>query len=151
MLTIYSFLCRNVSTFYSWQSPTGFSIVPKEGHLAPKETCRHCATFCPQSAKVYDDLATCVYSDRAILSNIEEEKPKESVFTKVMKVEGIGKYPYVTVKAAAEPKDQETNIDSIQDMAVDFGSVAVGKFSERSIQVSNPSPVSCAVYILLAN
>lgn len=109
--------------------------------LAPKETCKHCATFCPQFARVYDDFATCTYSDKPILSTSEDSK----LFSKVMKIEGVGKYPYVIVKSS-ESHDQtkagDVSVDQdYHDMILDFGSVAVGNSIKKCVVISNPSPV----------
>lgn len=142
--------CRSVPTYYSWQSPNGFSIVPKDGLLAPKETCRHSATFCPQTARVYDDFTTCTYSNKTILSDNEEDKVKDSVFTKVMKVEGVGKYPYVVVKRCLESRDQATTTAAnYEDLVVDFGSVAVGNSADKCVLLNNPSPVSNVYYSII--
>ena len=136
---------RSISTFYCWQSPQGFSIDPKDGTLAPKETRRHTAIFSPHSARVYEDFAICTYSDKVI---VEEHKVNE--YTKVMKVEGVGKYSYVVAKSldsqVAPKKSKQLSASSSkepgQDTTVNFDFIAVGKSTDRWVLVSNPSPVS---------
>lgn len=139
------FHTRNVSTFYSWESPNGFNVTPKDGVLEPKETRRHNATFCPQIAKVYEDIATCTYS-----ASDSRTDDKMKVFTKVMKVEGVGKYPYVIVKKDLEYRNPPSTVASLPsdeqghfaDHVVDFSTVAVGNSADRCVLINNPSPVS---------
>ncbi len=136
---------RNVGTYYSWKCPQGFNILPKNGSLAPKEKCRLSATFCPDSAKVYADFAECNYS---IKDNIEAEDFGDSMYTKVMKMEGVGKFPYVTAYNISEQlqlavTDTESNMKPVRMLVVQFGHVAVGDSVEKWITVENPSSVSC--------
>ena len=141
MICLYYY--RNVSAFYSWKNPQVFSVNPKFGHLAPKETCRLNATFNPQAAKVYDNYATCTFSNKDVLNCVEDTN--SYVHKKIMKLEGIGKYPYVIAKICSEStkvaKTSKENVVSLESV-VNFGCVAIGHSSEKWISVENPSPVS---------
>lgn len=144
---IWLYYYRNVSAFYSWKNPQVFSVNPKFGHLAPKETCRLNATFSPQSAKVYDDYATCTFSNKDMLNYVEDTNTY--VHKKIMKLEGIGKYPYVIAKICSEStkmakKSVKNDVipESIEESTLNFGCVAIGHSSEKWITVENPSPVS---------
>ena len=146
-------LYRSVQTFYSWKCPQGFNILPKNGSLMPKEKCRLCATFCPELAKVYSDTAECSYS---IKENFNDQKTDDPLYMKVMKMEGIGKFPYVTVYHSSEsplvatttlhPNEQavefKQNYQNLVQLTVEFGSAPVGGCVEKWITVENPSSVS---------
>lgn len=85
-----------------------------------------------------------------MLSNSDDGKLKENIFTKVMKVEGVGKYPYVVVKKCLESQDLTTATmttdfsENFHDLIVDFGPVAVGNSVDKCVLVNNPSLVSYA-------
>lgn len=139
-----NYFCRNVSTFFSWKNSQVFRVQPKSGQLEPNETCRLNAIFCPESAKVYNSYAVCSFGK---LSLVEEHNLKDLVHTKVVKMEGIGKYPFVAVKRGTKivttihVNDKQIPEKVSKEITVDFGSVAVGGTVEKWIAVDNPSPV----------
>lgn len=143
IITPYVSPIRSVQTYYSWKCPQGFSILPKNGSLAPKEKCGLSATFSPDSAKVYADFAECSYSTKENIDDLRIEESDYSIYTKVMRMEGIGKFPYVAVYNYPElPQKQCPTDSSTRSLVVQFGSVAVGDSTEKYITVENPSPVS---------
>ena len=96
--------------------PDGFKIIPQSGSLSPKQSSKLTARFSPQSAIVHNGLATCTFSsskedhDRSVLILVGDSQVKTEIqrgTRKVMKLEGIGKYPHVAVKLCSS-KLQET-------------------------------------------
>ena len=156
-------MLRNVPTFFSWRNSQVFQVHPKNGRLEPNETCRLCATFCPDSAKVYSSHASCIFGEKEGLNNFTEHDLPDSVHTKVVKVEGIGKYPYVIVKGISNSENSvsvrsdkqinERHSELPKEVIVDFGDVAVGQSTERWIDIANPSPVSLLIstYYCISN
>ena len=136
-------------TSFSWRNPQVFQIHPKNGRLEPNETCRLCATFCPDFAKVYSSHASCIFGDKEGLNNLTECNLPDSVEMKIVKMEGIGKYPYVVVKGisksdsvSSDKQITELHSELPKEVIVNFGDVAVGRSTERWIDIANPSPVS---------
>ena len=156
-MTVYIFILRNIQTYYSWKCPQGFNILPKNGSLAPKEKCRLSATFNPDSAKVYADFAECNYSTKENMDDFTAEDSDGSLFSKVMKMEGIGKFPYVTVYnfpelpqvAPASQCHTEYSTKPVQMLTVQFGCVAIGESVEKYITVENPSAVSIWIVCII--
>lgn len=155
---------RNVPASYSWQVPEDFDISPRSGNLSPKETCKLSASFTPESAKMYKTFATCTYNEERKLMYQEPTKFTPQT-RKMMKLEGIGKYPYVTVKpsyikgrsfeeqysgnkeieftqAKFSYNDNKKDEMVYKEITVDFGCIGVGSSAENWIEVTNPSPVS---------
>ena len=77
---------------FNWEVPEGFEISPSSASLSPKQSCKLTATFKPCSVIVYSASAVCLFSSELDI------KEGEGVKTKSMKVEGVGKYPHITVK-----------------------------------------------------
>ena len=139
---LYLYITRNISTFFQWNNPNVFTIHPNSGKLEPNETCRLKATFSPEFANVYAEYALCNFSDKVEISNVH---------CKAVKMEGIGKYPYVVVKNGLnsplsktvphQPLASENEFGSNKEIVIDFGRIAVGASVEKWIEVNNPSPV----------
>lgn len=92
---------------FSWDVPDGFEISPAFASLSPKQTCSQTATFKPSSAVVYSVSAVCVFSselDKVGGGALDKEPENDHVKRKLMKLEGIGKYPHVTVKLCSGKK-----------------------------------------------
>lgn len=94
-----------------------------------------------------------------MLNCVEDTNLSDSyMHKKIMKLEGIGKYPYVIAKICSEStkmaensslaKHSVKNLDnrmtpeSVEELTINFGCVAIGRSSEKWITVENPSPVS---------
>ena len=116
---------------------------PNGGSLGPQQNCKLSATFRPKAAKVYNISACCRFGGN-----------DETGDTKTMVLEGIGKYPHVTVRLAAKAKKSPDprgggrgagSDYSSKEVLVDFGQVAVGSVAESWIQIVNVSPVSGAL------
>lgn len=158
---------RNAPAFYSWKISQGFNILPQSGYLAPKEALKLTATFCPVTAGVYNDFVTCYFSEKDV-NCMKDSKIGDSIYTKVMKVEGVGKYPYIIVKCSESPKkdnhslyanefirqisyvnrdSSENSLFSAKEVTLDFGYVGVGGSANKWIEVNNPSPVNFLVDI----
>jgi hypothetical protein len=138
-----------VPACFSWKSPQVFRVHPKSGQLEPNEACRLRATFSPDSAKVYSGFASCTFGCKDGLNL--EHTPPDPENVKIVEVEGIGKYPYVTVKKSSNSPLELSGKESLADnqtlnlpreVKVDFGCVAVGHSTEKWIVIENPSPVS---------
>ena len=135
---------RNIPTFFQWNSPNVFTIQPNSGKLEPSEMCRLKATFSPELAKVYAEHALCNFSDK------DEIDIANNVHCKVVKMEGIGKYPYVVVKNGLNSPLSKTTMhqplaSENKEIVIDFGRIAVGASVEKWIEVINPSPVNLKV------
>lgn len=143
----------NVPTWFSWMTPEVFRIHPNNGRLEPSETCRLIATFSPDSAKVFSGHASCSFGEGNELNFLEHDLTN-SKYRKVVKMEGIGKYPYVTVEIGSVSSSELESISECdkdisrsdlppsKELKVNFGSVVVGQSAARWINVVNPSPVS---------
>ena len=102
-------------------------------------------SFSPSAATVYDTVALCRFG------------AGDECSTREMRLEGIGKYPHVTVElspgkegAKASPQSKEAAegthegrscADSSRVLVVNFGAVAVGSIAEKWIKITNVSPV----------
>lgn len=91
---------------FSWTLPDGFQISPDSGILAVKQSSKMTVKFSPQAALVYNGLAVCTFSgenhkqdgdSQAALDSVGEVMVHKQT-KKVTKLEGIGKYPHVTVR-----------------------------------------------------
>lgn len=54
---------RDLPTFFTWESPSPFQILPTTGLLEPGQACRITVTFQPLMAVIYDVQATCWYGE----------------------------------------------------------------------------------------
>lgn len=93
-----------VPIHFSWDVPDGFEISPESDSLSPKQTCKLTATFKPRSAVVYSTSAVCIFSSKLEAIDKPFNQESDCVKKKLMKLEGIGKYPHVTVKLCSGKK-----------------------------------------------
>ena len=138
----------DIPVYYSWEVPEGFDILPKSGYLPQKKTDKLVAMFSPKSARVYDASALCTFS--------EQSDPMELglggfVINKMMKLEGTGKYVHLYARPCVGSGDCSGPCGSnemaselkkeFENFSLDFGSVAVGRFSDKLVKVTNISQV----------
>ncbi|XP_070569847.1 cilia- and flagella-associated protein 65-like [Ptychodera flava] len=133
-----TFEINNISeltTPFEWKIKEPFTVVPPEGTLDPKSSCRITATFRPKAAVVYETTAVIRYGHDL------------SCF-KTVKLEGIGKYPHLLVVNSLVSDDDKSkkskkHLDNLNDEAVvNFGKIAIGHKSEKYIELQNLSPVN---------
>ena len=89
---------------FSWDVPDGFEISPPSSSLFPKQTCKLTATFRPSSAVIYSAAAVCNFSSKVDKMGGPYNQEEDCVKKKLMKLEGIGKYPYILVKLCSGKK-----------------------------------------------
>lgn len=54
---------RDLPTFFTWESPSPFQMLPITGLLEPGQACRIKVTFQPPMAVIYEAQATCWYGE----------------------------------------------------------------------------------------
>lgn len=54
---------RDLTTFFTWESPSPFQVLPNTGLLEPGQACQIKVTFQPLMAVIYDVQATCWYGE----------------------------------------------------------------------------------------
>ena len=54
---------RDLPTFFTWESPSPFQMLPTTGLLEPGQACRIKVTFQPLMATIYNVQATCWYGE----------------------------------------------------------------------------------------
>ena len=54
---------RDLPTFFTWESPSPFQMLPPMGLLEPGQACRVKVTFQPPMAVIYEAQATCWYGE----------------------------------------------------------------------------------------
>jgi len=95
-------------------------------------------------------MATGAFSDKSRDSSVMEMKIGGYHFKKSMKLEGIGKLVYLTVKPHLSTEDcpvgtEEDKGEKIfEKFTLNFGTVAVGRMWEMAVKVSNTSEVRVA-------
>ncbi|KAB0379834.1 hypothetical protein FD755_007618 [Muntiacus reevesi] len=125
----------DLSTFFTWESPSPFQMLPTTGLLEPGQACRIKVTFQPLMAVIYDAQATCWYGDGS--------KQKSSI-----QLQAVAKCAQLLVSIKQRhPEDQDA--EGFQKV-LHFGSVAVGCTAERQIKLYNPSAVSAPFRIEVA-
>ncbi|XP_032492501.1 cilia- and flagella-associated protein 65 [Phocoena sinus] len=125
----------DLPTFFTWESPSPFQILPTTGLLEPGQACRITVTFQPLMAVIYNVQATCWYG--------EGSKQKSSI-----QLQAVAKCAQLLVSIRQKrPEDQDA--EGIQKV-LHFGSVAVGCTAERQIKLYNPSVVSAPFRIEVA-
>ena len=67
--------------------------------------------------------------------------------TKTIKLEGIGKYPHVTVKVVRKTNKSPDHVEGGSGVVVDFGGVAIGTVAEKWLEITNISPVGIVNHI----
>lgn len=99
-----SLFFSKVPIHFSWDVPDGFEISPASDFLSPKQTCKLMATFRPSSAMVYSASAVCTFSSKLEAVGGPFNQESDCVKRKFMKLEGIGKYPHISVKLCSGKK-----------------------------------------------
>uniref|UniRef100_A0A8C5L8Q8 Cilia and flagella associated protein 65 n=1 Tax=Jaculus jaculus TaxID=51337 RepID=A0A8C5L8Q8_JACJA len=132
------FCLKNVGdlpTFFAWEVPSPFQILPTTGLLEPNLTCKIKVTFQPVKAVVHEVEATCWYGEGC--------KQKSSI-----QLQAVAKCAQLLVSIKRKlPEDQDA--EGLQKV-LHFGSVAVGCVSERQIQLYNPTGVNAPFRIEMA-
>ncbi|XP_065655689.1 cilia- and flagella-associated protein 65 isoform X4 [Hydra vulgaris] len=126
-----SFEIANICDFYVFfqlQSDLPFVLQPVSGNLAPRTQCKINATFQPEGAFVYETTVTCNYGNNSSKTN-----------TKIITLEGIGKFPYLSLKYE--------NITG-SEITVDFGEVVLGETLHKIVEIKNCTPVNVPFQII---
>ncbi|CAH1790082.1 unnamed protein product [Owenia fusiformis] len=124
-----TFTIKNASeleTPFEWDVKEPFTLEPHEGTLDAWGSCTIHATFSPKHALVYEADAICRYGNK-----YEERKST--------RFEGIGKYPHLLVAASGQSPATLTKED--QNPTLNFGTIPLGKSSEKWVELHNLSPV----------
>ncbi|XP_044890430.1 cilia- and flagella-associated protein 65 isoform X2 [Felis catus] len=125
----------DLPTFFTWEFPSPFQILPTTGLLEPGQASCIKVTFHPLMATIYEVQATCWYG--------EGSKQKRS-----MQLQAVAKCAQLLVSIKQKrPEDQDA--EGFQKV-LHFGSVAVGCTAERQIKLYNPSMVSAPFRIEVA-
>eukprot|EP00069_Balaena_mysticetus_P020997 bmy_13368T0 len=115
----------DLPTFFTWESPSPFQMLPTTGLLEPGQACRIKVTFQPLMAIIYDVQATCWYG--------EGSKQKSSI-----QLQAVAKCAQLLVSIKQKrPEDQDA--EGVQKV-LHFGSVAVGCTAERQIKLIEVAP-----------
>nr|XP_012595751.1 cilia- and flagella-associated protein 65 isoform X1 [Microcebus murinus] len=116
----------DLPTFFSWEVPSPFQILPTTGLLEPGLACRIKVTFQPITAVIHEVQATCWYG--------EGNQQKSTI-----QLQAVAKCAQLLVSIKRKrPEDQDA--DGFQKV-LHFGTVAVGCTAERQIKLYNPSVV----------
>ncbi|KAM9305712.1 cilia- and flagella-associated protein 65 [Gastrophryne carolinensis] len=120
----------DLQTQFRWDVPEPFSLSPASGELDPRCQIRTKVLFRPQMALVHSAIATCHFGPN--------EEYKRSI-----ELNAVAKYTHllVTVPGESCDKDRESGAD------LQFGSVAVGMVSEKSIEICNLSVVDAPFHM----
>ncbi|XP_035294734.1 cilia- and flagella-associated protein 65 isoform X2 [Cricetulus griseus] len=129
--TVETWFCLNnvgdLPTFFTWEVPSPFQILPTTGLLEPGMGCRIKATFQPLIAVIHEVEAMCWYGNGS--------KQKSTI-----QIQASAKCAQLLVSIKhKQPKDQDT--EGFQKV-LHFGSVDVGCTMERQIRLYNPSAVN---------
>ncbi|KAI4588253.1 hypothetical protein MJG53_002661 [Ovis ammon polii x Ovis aries] len=125
----------DLPTFFTWESPSPFQMLPTTGLLEPGQACRIKVTFQPPMAVIYEAQATCWYG--------EGSKQKSGI-----QLQAVAKCAQLLVSIKQRrPEDQDA--EGFQKV-LHFGTVAVGCTAERQIKLYNPSAVSAPFRIEVA-
>ena len=117
---------------FKWRIPKCFSIYPAEGTLIENGVCQTEIKFSPEAAGVYEGQAILVFGDSK---------------WKQIKLEGIGKYPYVSLKPGTTPQiDDATQFSDfmLPDKTLDFGETDFGQIVTKSIEFENTTNINAA-------
>ncbi|KAL1770997.1 coiled-coil domain-containing protein 108 isoform X1 [Sigmodon hispidus] len=129
--TVETWFCLNnvgdLPTFFTWEVPSPFQILPTTGMLEPGLGSRIKVTFEPRAAVIHEVEALCWYGKSA--------RQKNSIL-----IQAAAKCAQLLVSIKhKQPKDQD--MEGFQKV-LHFGSVAVGCTVERQIKLYNPSVVN---------
>ncbi|XP_008582718.1 PREDICTED: coiled-coil domain-containing protein 108 [Galeopterus variegatus] len=125
----------DLPTFFTWEFPSPFQILPTMGLLEPGLACRIKVTFHPLIAVIHEVQATCWYG--------EGSRQKSSI-----QLQAVAKCAQLLISIKHKrPEDQDA--EGFQKV-LHFGSVAVGCTAERQIKLYNPSLVNAPFRIEVA-
>ncbi|EHA97571.1 Coiled-coil domain-containing protein 108, partial [Heterocephalus glaber] len=125
----------DLPTFFNWEFPSPFQILPTTGLLEPGLACRIKVTFQPLIAVIHEVEATCWYGAGS--------RQKSSI-----QLQAIAKCTQLLVSIRhKQAGDQDA--EGSQKL-LHFGSVAVGCTAERQIKLYNPSAVNAPFKIEMA-
>ncbi|KAM8900796.1 cilia- and flagella-associated protein 65 isoform 3-T7 [Lycaon pictus] len=125
----------DLPTFFTWEFPSPFHILPTTGLLEPGQASCTKVTFHPLVAIIYEVQATCWYG--------KGSKQKRSI-----QLRAVAKCAQLLVSIKQKrPEDQDA--EGAQKV-LHFGSVSVGCTVERQIKLYNPSVVSAPFRIEVA-
>ncbi|XP_031223880.1 cilia- and flagella-associated protein 65 isoform X3 [Mastomys coucha] len=137
--TVETWFCLNnvgdLPTFFTWEVPSPFQILPTTGLLEPGLGCKIKVTFEPLIAVIHEVEALCWYG--------KGSKQKNSIH-----IQAAAKCAQLLVSIKhkqAEDQDQE----GFQKV-LHFGYVSVGSVAERQIRLLNPSAVNAPFKIEMA-
>ncbi|XP_006496055.1 cilia- and flagella-associated protein 65 isoform X4 [Mus musculus] len=137
--TVETWFCLNnvgdLPTFFTWEVPAPFQILPTTGLLEPGLGCKIKVTFEPLIAVIHEVEALCWYG--------KGNKQKNSI-----NIQAAAKCAQLLVSIkhkGLEDQDQE----GFQKV-VHFGYVSVGSVAERQIRLYNPSAVNAPFKIEMA-
>ncbi|KAM5228716.1 cilia- and flagella-associated protein 65 [Ctenodactylus gundi] len=117
----------DLPTFFTWEFPSPFHMLPTTGLLEPGTTCRIKVTFQPVVAVIHEVEATCWYG--------EGSRQKSSI-----QLQAVARCAQLLVSIRhKQAEDQDTEGSQ---KVLHFGSVALGCTAERQIKLYNPSTVS---------
>ncbi|XP_077011288.1 cilia- and flagella-associated protein 65 isoform X7 [Tamandua tetradactyla] len=117
----------DLPTFFNWEFPSPFQMIPATGLLESGLACRIKVTLQPLMAVIYEAQATCWFGD----SNTQKTSIQLQAMAKCSQL-------LVSIKQK-RPEDQDAEGSQ---KVLNFGSVAVGCTAERQIRLYNPSAVS---------
>ncbi|XP_008823962.1 cilia- and flagella-associated protein 65 isoform X2 [Nannospalax galili] len=137
--TVETWFCLNnvgdLPTFFTWEVPNPFQILPTTGLLEPGLACKIKVTFEPLMAVIYEAEAMCCYG-------------KGSKQKRIIQLQAAGKCAQLLVSIKHKrPEDQDD--DGFQKVLY-FGSISVGCTLERHIRLYNPSSVNAPFKIEMA-
>uniref|UniRef100_H3C1V3 Uncharacterized protein n=1 Tax=Tetraodon nigroviridis TaxID=99883 RepID=H3C1V3_TETNG len=124
-----TFLLRNKSklqTFFQWECQAPFQLSPERGLLKARQNCCITVVFQPQAALVYQGLTHCWFG--------EESNDTKSSCTVLL--QGEASIPYLQIRIPGAEKQR--------DPVLSFGSVAVGKSSQKQFEIFNPCAVTAS-------
>nr|XP_036872459.1 cilia- and flagella-associated protein 65 isoform X2 [Manis javanica] len=125
----------DLPTFFNWEVPSPFQILPTKRLLEPGEACQIQVTVQPLMATVYQVQAMCLYG--------EGSRQRSSI-----QLQAAAKCAQLLVSIKQKrPEDQD--VEGVQKV-LHFGSVAVGCTAKRQITLYNPSCVSAPFRIKVA-
>ncbi|XP_004617232.2 cilia- and flagella-associated protein 65 [Sorex araneus] len=117
----------DLPSFYSWECPSPFQILPTAGLISPGQTCHMKVSCHPVMAIIYEVQATCWYGENS------EQKS-------CIQLRTVAKCPQLLVGILQKlPEDQD---EEGEQKVLHFGPVALGNTAERKIELYNPSLVS---------
>ncbi|XP_012401795.1 cilia- and flagella-associated protein 65 isoform X1 [Sarcophilus harrisii] len=126
-------LCNvgDMPTFFTWDSPNPFHILPTTGLLEPGSVCQIKVVFQPLVALIYDIQASCWYGEAG------EQKT-------VIQLQAVAKCCQLLV---CINKDEPEEAELTSHKEVNFGPSPVGYTTKKCIQLINPSVVNAPFHI----